>query len=65
MATSRRESPVSIANIKRLWEQAYGPVEQYVSNNPPELQARIDAAEQRSADARATRAAAKTGRKGS
>ena len=63
MATRRRESPVSIANIQRLWEQEHGPIEQFVNSTPPELQARIDAAEQRRADARATRVSAKPTRR--
>lgn len=63
MAT--RESPISLANIHRLWEQEYGPVELQARDTPPELQAKIDAAEQRRADARAARAAAKARRMGS
>lgn len=63
MAASRRESPLSLANIGRLFEEVHGPIEQQISNTPPELQTRIDAAEQRSADARAARAAAKQRRK--
>ena len=59
MVAKRRESPLSLANIGRLFEEVHGPIEQQVKNTPPELQARIDAAEQRRADARAARAAAK------
>jgi hypothetical protein len=60
MAASRRESPVSLANIERLFEEVHGSIEQQIMNTPPELQARLDAAEQRRADARA---AAKARRK--
>jgi len=63
MAASRRESPVSLANIERLFEEVHGPIEAKVENISPELLARIEAAEQRRAEARAARAAAKQGRK--
>ena len=59
MAASRRESPLSLANIGRLFEEVHGPIEQQVLSTPPELQAKIDAVDQRRADARAARAAAK------
>ena len=63
MAASRRESPLSLANIGRLFEEVHGSIEEKVKNITPEMQTKIDAAEQRRAEARAVRAAAKQRRK--